>query len=61
MDALTAEIGRLRLQVHNLKGESGAQNISIGNYLLARLEQLGVRVSDTFQSWSRNIPDRSLF
>jgi pyruvate decarboxylase len=43
MDALTAEIGRLRLQVHNLKGESGAQNISIGNYLLARLEQLGVR------------------
>jgi len=43
VDALTAEIDRLRLQVHNLRGESGAQNISIGNYLLARLEQLGVR------------------
>ena len=46
MDALNAEIGRLRLEVHNLKGESGAQNISIGNYLLVRLEQLGVKVLD---------------
>jgi len=44
MDVLNAEIDRLRLEVHNLKGESGAQNISIGNYLLARLEQLGVKV-----------------
>jgi pyruvate decarboxylase len=45
MDALNAEIDRLRLQVHALKGECGAQNISIGNYLLARLEQLGVTVN----------------
>lgn len=46
MDALTAEVDRLRLQVHSLQKESGAPNIFIGNYLLARLEQLGVRVSD---------------
>ena len=44
MDFLNAEIDRLRLQVHSLKGQNGAQSISIGNYLLARLEQLGVQV-----------------
>ncbi|KAG6850282.1 hypothetical protein H0H93_015539 [Arthromyces matolae] len=39
--ALMAEIGRLKLEVHNLKTEQGSE-ISVGNYLLARLEQLGV-------------------
>ena len=48
MDALTSEINRLRLQLNSLEKESGVRNISIGNYLLARLEQLGVRVSDVF-------------
>ena len=44
MDFRNAEIDRLRLEIHSLKGHSGAQSISIGNYLLARLEQLGVQV-----------------
>ncbi|KAG6861625.1 hypothetical protein C0995_014064 [Termitomyces sp. Mi166 len=39
--ALQAEIHRLKLEVHSLKTEQGSE-ISIGNYLLARLEQLGV-------------------
>ena len=30
--------------VNTLKGETGADNISIGNYLLARLAQLNVTV-----------------
>ena len=43
---LNAELDRLRLEVHTLKAESGAQMISIGNYLLTRLEQLNVTVSE---------------
>ena len=41
-----AELDRLRLQVQSLKVESGIPNVSIGNYLLTRLEQLGVTVSN---------------
>lgn len=46
VDVLNAELDRLRLEVHTLKAESGAQMISIGNYLLTRLKQLNVTVSE---------------
>ncbi|KAG6866293.1 hypothetical protein C0991_006389 [Blastosporella zonata] len=39
--ALMAELSRLKLEVHSLKTEQGTE-ISVGNYLLTRLEQLGV-------------------
>ncbi|KAG6856422.1 hypothetical protein H0H87_004641 [Tephrocybe sp. NHM501043] len=39
--ALMAELNRLKLEVHSLKTEQGTE-ISVGNYLLTRLEQLGV-------------------
>ena len=41
---LQSEVDRLRLQLHTLQAEQGVQNISIGNYLLERLAQLGVTV-----------------
>lgn len=43
--ALQAEINRLQLEVQSLKAEQGSELISVGNYLLARLAQLGVTVS----------------
>jgi len=44
--ALEAEIHRLQLELHTLKREQGSdETITVGNYLLARLEQLGVKVS----------------
>ncbi|KAG6901008.1 hypothetical protein C0995_002540 [Termitomyces sp. Mi166 len=39
--ALQAEVHRLKLEVHSLKTQQGSE-ISVGNYLLTRLEQLGV-------------------
>lgn len=44
--ALQAEVNRLQLEVQSLKAEQGSQHISIGNYLLARLAQLGVTVRE---------------
>lgn len=41
---LQSEVDRLRLQLQTLQAEQGVQNISIGNYLLERLAQLGVTV-----------------
>jgi pyruvate decarboxylase len=41
-DALKSQVDRLRLEVHSLKASAGAENISIGNYLLTRLAQLDV-------------------
>ena len=32
------------VEVHSLKAETGAEDISVGNYLLARLAQLHVTV-----------------
>lgn len=46
--ALQAEINRLHLQVDSLKADKGKETIDVGNYLLARLEQLGVTVSLSF-------------
>ncbi|KAF5382607.1 hypothetical protein D9615_002967 [Tricholomella constricta] len=40
--ALQAEINRLQLEVSSLKAQQGTEQITVGNYLLARLEQLGV-------------------
>ncbi|KAF9468575.1 thiamine diphosphate-binding protein [Collybia nuda] len=40
--ALQAEVNRLRLEVQRLQTEQGSQKITIGNYLLTRLTQLGV-------------------
>lgn len=42
---LQAEVNRLRLELQTFKVEDGSQQISIGNYLLARLAQLKVTVS----------------
>lgn len=42
---LNNEINRLRLELTTLKEDAGASNISIANYLLTRLSQLGVKVS----------------
>jgi hypothetical protein len=46
-DVLKSQVDRLSLEVHTLKAESGTENISIGNYLLARLAQLHVTVRIT--------------
>jgi pyruvate decarboxylase len=43
-DHLKAEIDRLRLELQSFKAKSGETRISIGNYLLTRLAQLGVTV-----------------
>ena len=36
------------VEVHSLKAEAGAENISVGNYLLTRLAQLHVTVRNTY-------------
>ncbi|KAL0960713.1 hypothetical protein HGRIS_005739 [Hohenbuehelia grisea] len=41
-NALRAEVDRLKLEVQALKKEEGSQQILLGEYLLARLEQLDV-------------------
>jgi hypothetical protein len=43
-EVLKSQVDRLSLEIHTLKAEAGAENISIGNYLLARLAQLNVTV-----------------
>jgi hypothetical protein len=43
--ALQAEVDRLHGELEVMKGEPEAGKISIGNYILARLEELGVTVS----------------
>ncbi|KAF8809567.1 pyruvate decarboxylase [Phlegmacium glaucopus] len=42
IDALKSQVDRLRLEVHGLRAQTGAENISVGNYLLTRLTQLRV-------------------
>jgi hypothetical protein len=44
VEALKSEVDRLNLEVQSLKAETGAENISVGNYLLTRLAQLNVTV-----------------
>jgi len=43
--ALEAEVDRLKLQVHSLKVDEGSSLVHVGEYLLSRLAQLGVKVS----------------
>lgn len=43
-DVLKSQVDSLKLEVHTLKAKAGAENISIGNYLLTRLAQLHVKV-----------------
>jgi pyruvate decarboxylase len=45
VQSLQAEVNRLKLEVNALKVEDRSEQIFIGNYLLARLEQLGVKAS----------------
>lgn len=42
---LQAEVDRLRDELQVMKGEQKPPNISIGNYILTRLTQLGATVS----------------
>ena len=44
VEVLKSQVDRLTLEVQSLKAETGAENISVGNYLLARLAQLHVTV-----------------
>ncbi|KAK1230343.1 hypothetical protein PQX77_006553, partial [Marasmius sp. AFHP31] len=41
-EALQAEVNRLKLELNALQVEDRSEQIFIGDYLLARLEQLGV-------------------
>ena len=41
---LKSQVDRLKLEVLSLKAETGADNISIGSFLLTRLAQLHVTV-----------------
>jgi len=43
--ALQAEVNRLKLEVKALQVEDRSEDIYLGNYLLTRLEQLGVKAS----------------
>ncbi|KAF9454735.1 pyruvate decarboxylase THI3 [Macrolepiota fuliginosa MF-IS2] len=42
VDALQGEVARLKLELQSLQATQGVGNITVGNYLLARLAQLGV-------------------
>lgn len=55
--SLQAEVNRLRLQVESLQVKDGAAPIAIGDYILARLEQLKVTVSSpqSFLNQSLNV------
>ena len=48
--ALEAEIHRLQHELNTLKQDQGSETITVGNYLLARLEQLGVKVRSNWLS-----------
>jgi pyruvate decarboxylase len=43
--SLQAEVDRLRLELSSLQVKNASEPIEIGNYLLARLEQLKVTAS----------------
>jgi hypothetical protein len=43
--SLEADVNRLQLEILRLRKEQGSVLITIAEYILARLEQLGVRVS----------------
>jgi len=45
VDALHGEVDRLKLELQSLQARQGMGTISVGNYLLTRLAQLGVTAS----------------
>lgn len=45
VDALHDEVGHLKLELQSLQASQGVGTISVGNYLLTRLAQLGVTAS----------------
>jgi pyruvate decarboxylase len=51
---LQAEVNRLRLQLQTLQANNASEPIEVGNYLLARLEQLKVTVRRTVPLESRS-------
>lgn len=54
--AIHAEVNRLKLKLQALEVEDGSEQIYVGQYLLARLEQLGVTVSSLSPLSSRSSP-----
>jgi hypothetical protein len=52
-DALQAEVNRLRLEVQTLQARNDSEPIEIGNYLLARLEQLNVKARPASSDFPR--------
>jgi hypothetical protein len=43
-ETLQSEIHRLTLEVQALEAKQGSEKISVGNYLITRLIQMGVKV-----------------
>ena len=46
--ALEAQLQHLQLKFRTLEQERGSETITVGNYLLTRLEQLGVKVRSSW-------------
>lgn len=46
-ESLQAEVNRLRLELETIQVKNASEPIEVGNYLLARLEQLKVTVGNT--------------
>jgi pyruvate decarboxylase len=44
-DVLQSEVNRLKLELHNMHTQRGTGEITVGNYILTRLAQLGVTVT----------------
>lgn len=44
VESLQGEVDRLRLEIQTLQSKHGQEKVSLGNYLLTRLTQLGVKV-----------------
>jgi pyruvate decarboxylase len=44
VESLKGEVDRLRLEVQSLQAKQGQEKVTLGNYLLTRLTQLGVKV-----------------
>lgn len=50
VEALQGEVDRLKLELQSLQAHHGVGEITIGNYILTRLTQLGVTVGADFLS-----------
>jgi hypothetical protein len=54
-DVFRNEVNQLKLELHNMHTQRGTGEITVGNYILTRLAQLGVTVGTTaiWISWSK--------